>query len=86
MKWKHILDERPKDGEKIVRINPPYDGHYIMGMEMYKEYLPWDDYLAFCKQNDFLPDYWWISSCDFPFPDQPERSKREDHSNMDAVL
>jgi len=73
------MDKQPKDGESIVQIDRPYGGHYAMGMRDYHQKCSFKEVLDFCKECSLLnPDFWWIASKDFPFPDQPERSKRED--------
>jgi len=80
MKWNHILDKQPEDGESIIQIDPPYEGHYCIGMRDYYQKCSFKEVLEFYNQNELKLDFWWISAIDFPFPDQPERSKREDSS------
>lgn len=70
MKWNHILDKQPENGESIIHIEPPYQGHYLMGMETYIQYCLFEDLLKFNKENDLKPpNFWWISASEFPFPD-----------------
>jgi hypothetical protein len=71
MKWNHILECQPKDRSTIVQIDPPYKGDYAMGMRIYKDLLPWEDYMKWCTENDCMPNFWWVYAKDFPFPDQP---------------
>lgn len=34
MKVHHIMDQQPMDGERIIKILRPYEGHYPMGMDI----------------------------------------------------
>ena len=70
IKWTHIMDSQPENGSTIIQLDPPYDGHYCMGMRKYYTHMSWDELL---KVNDLYgwsnPDFWWMYAKDFPFPD-----------------
>jgi hypothetical protein len=69
MNWKHIKDEQPEDGEYIVQIDPPYKGHYCMGMRQYVQKCSFEEVLNFYQQiGGEGPDFWWIKASEFPFP------------------
>ncbi len=69
IKWKHIQDEQPAHGEEIVQCNPPYEGHYAMGMRKYYQNISWKEFVESCNRTGWpLPDFYWISAKDFPFP------------------
>lgn len=93
MQWNHILDKQPENESIIIQIDAPYESykgdfknHYTMGMRQYKAYCTWEEYMKWCDINDIHPNFWWLYAKDFSFPNQPERSKREDTGNSDAVL
>lgn len=68
------MNKQPKDGESIIQIDNPSKGNYSIGMRNYYQKCSFKEYLDFCKQNNLeIPDFWWISYKDFPFPYQPER-------------
>ena len=67
--WKHIMDEQPAQGEMIVQCEPPFEGHYTMGMRQYHQNCSFDDIIKFHKESDLNPpNFWWVSAKDFPFP------------------
>ena len=69
MQWKHILDEQPEHGRRIVQVNPPYEGNYSIGTREYYQKCTFQELLDYYKSNgDYLPDFWWIYEKDFPFP------------------
>lgn len=70
MEWNHILEKQPEHGRKIIHIDPPFEGHYPMGMRTYTQYGSWEDYLKWAQQSDMMPNFWWIYAEDFPFPEQ----------------
>jgi hypothetical protein len=72
MKWNHIMDCQPEHGRKIIKIEPPYRGHYNMGMVTYSQNGPFQDYVAYLGFN---PDYWWVYAEDFPFPDKEPKDE-----------
>lgn len=75
MIWKNIRDEQPQDGEEIVQVDPPYEGHCSMRMRKYYQYCTWGQFLESCEKLDLcIPDFCWISAKDFPFPKFPEVS------------
>jgi len=75
------MDKQPQDGESIIQIDPAYEGHYAMGMRNYVQKCSFDEVVKYYDDGNLgKPDFWWISAKDFPFPDQPKRSKREDVS------
>jgi hypothetical protein len=81
MEWNHIMNKQPEHNESIIQIDYPDDGHYTMGMRKYYQIGSFKEYLDFCNNNDLPnPNFWWISSKDFPFPDQPISNKREDET------
>jgi hypothetical protein len=70
MKWFHIRDKQPLDGEDIIQVDPPYEGHYCMGMRKYSQGCSWEEILRCNEQYGLaLPNFWWMSAKDFPFPD-----------------
>ena len=74
MKLKHIRDEQPHEGQSIVQVDPPYEGHYAMGMRKYTQGCTWKELVDFSKSHDWpLPNFWWMPSGDFPFPDNKPR-------------
>lgn len=71
MRWNHIMQNQPDDGRSIVQIDRPCGGHYSMGMRDYVQGCTWKQYLDWMKQNSLPnPDFWWMYSEDFPFPDK----------------
>lgn len=68
MEWKHIRDEQPEDGRNIVQCDPADQGHYCLGMRIYKCDFTWDEYMQYCIKQDWFPDFWWVYADDFPFP------------------
>jgi hypothetical protein len=69
MDWIYIRDKQPEHDEMIIRINPPYDGHWCMGMQKYYQGVTWEELVKWQKDNDCEPfDFWWIAAKDFPFP------------------
>lgn len=72
MKWRHILEEQPVDGEKIIHLDRPYDdGYYPMAMRKYEQKCSWTDQLQFCENWGCpKPDFWWMPASEFPFPDK----------------
>lgn len=75
MNWIHILDEQPENNSIIIHLDRPYESydgefkmHYPMGMRKYSSFLPWEDYMKYCKDRDHYPNYWWVYAKDFPFP------------------
>ncbi len=71
MKWHHIMNKQPKDGDSIVQINPPYDGFYGIGMRDYNQKCSFKELMDFNTLYDIPnPDFWWMLSEDFPFPDK----------------
>ncbi len=96
MKWNHIYTSYPKDGELIIQVDEPHDmstypndfkRHYTMGMRLYNSYgTPYPEHMKWCEENNIIPhSFWWTYAKDFPFPDQPERSKREDSVKQATV-
>jgi len=82
------MDKQPQEGESIVQIDPPYEGHYTMRMREYTQNCTWQEVLDFySKENLSHPNFWWISCKEFPFPDQPERLNPEtlDKEKDDAM-
>ena len=78
MRWRHIMDEQPEDGQEIIHLNSPYRGHWPMGMRTYRAYGSFDDYLAWTKENKRPePDFWWMPASEFPFPDESMRKKND---------
>lgn len=67
MKWNHILDCKPENGRKIIRIDKkPYSGNYCVNVETYFTHLgDWEEYVETCKVN-----YWWIYPEEIIFPDK----------------
>ncbi len=75
MKWNHILDKQPEHGKFIIQIDPPYEGHFNIGMREYIQYCSFEDVLNYSKSNDIpTPDYWWVYVRDFDFPNDPSFS------------
>jgi len=80
MQWINITQERPVNGSLIVVVHPPEPNNryendmrnrYPMGMQVYKEYIPWHDYVDWViKHGGDIPNYWWVYADDFPFPDK----------------
>ena len=70
--WNHIMDKQPEDGEWIVRCEQFYDNFYIFGMRKYESYGCAFEELIKINQESGLknPDYWWVYSKDFPFPNK----------------
>ena len=68
LNWIHIMDKQPKNGENIIELHPPYEGHYRMGMRQYTSFISWEQYMDFCKLHNISPDFWWIYANDYPFP------------------
>ena len=70
MKWNHILENSPEEGESIIQLNPPYLGHSAMGMRTWDcSKDAWKSCLEYYQlQGTDLPNFWWISVKDFPFP------------------
>ncbi len=74
MKWHHIMDKQPEHNEEIVQCDPPYEGHYCMGMRKYYQNQSFDSFIECCIKTDWpLPDFWWISAKDFPWPDKEKK-------------
>jgi hypothetical protein len=72
IKWRHIMDEQPEHGRSIVQIDPLYEGHYAMGQWTYYQTCTFKELLDYNKEYCWPnPDYWWVYSEDFPFPDKP---------------
>lgn len=87
MKWNHIMNKQPEHGERIIQIDPPYSDHYCIGMRDYYQKCSFKEVVDYYEKSNLgRPDFWWISAKDFPFPDQPERSKREDHESGCGAL
>ena len=71
MEWIHITDRQPLHEQEIVQIDPPYEGHYTMGMRKYYQSCSWDELLGYCSAYSWMvPDFWWIAAENFPFPDR----------------
>jgi hypothetical protein len=71
MKWNHIMDCQPEHGRSIIQIDPPYAGHYSMGMRDYYQPTTFSELLEYNKIYDWPnPDFWWVYAEDFPFPDK----------------
>lgn len=71
IKWNHIRERQPEHGRSIIQIDPPYLGHYTIGMRDYDQRCSWEEILKFCRDSDIPPpDFWWMHSEDFPFPDK----------------
>ena len=87
MKWNHITECSPKDNEAIIQCFPKgTDDHHPIGEMIYKTFgIDHETYMKGCKELDIVPDFWWISSKDFSFPDQPERLNPE-ASKEDAIV
>ena len=73
MEWKHIMDSQPEDGEEIIQVDPPYEGHYTIGMTNYYTSISFEESIRISKEFEWpMPNFWWISAKDFPFPDKNE--------------
>ncbi len=71
MKWIHIMEKQPKDGDSIIQINAPYEGIYGIGMRKYNQKCTFKELIDFNRLHDIPnPDFWWMLSEDFPFPDK----------------
>lgn len=71
IEWKHIMDCQPDHGKDIIQIDPPYDGHYCMGMRKYDQSCTFEEVINYCKNSGWPePNFWWIYSNEFPFPDK----------------
>lgn len=77
MQWHHILDKQPEHNELIIHIEPPWDdGCYLMTMRKYFQPTTFQKVLDYYKKSDIdLPDFWWMSAKDFPFPVKPKDGK-----------
>ena len=78
MNWKYILNEQPKDGELIIQIHSPNNGHYSIGMIKYEQKCSFEEVLKYHKNAGYYPDWYWIKASEFPFPNWPERLNPED--------
>ncbi len=69
IKWFHIMDKQPKNGEVIVQIDTPYEGHYPMGMRRYVQDCSFEDLLDFHRKYLLAdPNFHWMLAKNFPFP------------------
>lgn len=69
LNWTYIRDNQPEHDEMIVQCEPPFEGHYYIGIRKYYQTCTWQQYLDECKRCEMEPpDFWWISAKDFPFP------------------
>lgn len=74
------MDKQPKHDEeivqcdrpeKIVQCDSPYEGHYPLRVRKYYQPQSFDSFIYDCKKMGCpLPDFWWISVKDFPWPDK----------------
>lgn len=71
IEWNHIMDKQPEHGRSVIQIDPPYKGHYCMGMRDYYQNCSFQSVLDSCKMEELpYPNFWWVYSEDFPFPDK----------------
>ena len=69
LNWKHIMDEQPSHGEFVVQCYPADDNHIPIGIMNYYSTIDFKGYIASCQEQGIpLPDFYWISAKDFPFP------------------
>jgi hypothetical protein len=82
--WNHIQDKQPKKGQKIVKVDPEDSyGHRVMGFVTYSEDYDLVEMKKYYSDYGYThPEFWWIPYEDFNFPDQPERSKRDDSGDI----
>ena len=71
IEWIHIMDRQPENKREIIHIDPPYEGHYNMGMRTWELPISWEEYLAYCKKHHIENDFHWVYAEDFPFPKSP---------------
>jgi hypothetical protein len=73
LNWQHILDKQPQDGEWIIQIEVPYSGYLSMGMRNFSLKCTFQELLDYYRNNELpMPNFWWISAKDFPFPDKDQ--------------
>lgn len=75
MKWNHVFDNQPENGSIIFQLDFPYHEVFSGDFNEYYEMRITKFYKEAMKDD---ANFWWIYAKDFPFPDQLERSKRED--------
>lgn len=71
------MDKQPEHGESIIQVDPPYKGHYCMGMRDYQQTCTFDELFKYCTDREFCtPNFFWTPAKDFPFPTPhtPEQS------------
>lgn len=70
IKWNHIMDSQPDHERSIIHCDPPYQGHYSIGMRDYYQSCSFEEILKYNEKHGWPnPDFWWVYSEDFPFPD-----------------
>jgi hypothetical protein len=69
MKWHHIMDIQPEDGERIIQLDHPYYGHCTIGFRDYVRACSFEELLEYYQDNDLpKPNFWWMYEKDFDFP------------------
>jgi hypothetical protein len=62
------MDKQQLNGRSIVQVDPPYDGHYCMGMRNYLQICAFEEVIKFSQDNELPLNFWWVYAEDFPFP------------------
>ena len=83
MKWHHIMEKQPENDEDILLCEDPYHGHYFMGMTKYYQKSSFEEYLFEIKKRGYpLPNFWWISAKDFPWPNKEMKNDKSDENYL----